>query len=229
MARSGKDNKENQPGKKRSGRVRAITRARKQPPAGLVLTPGASADRDHRTLLAIDAGISEIDVVRLTLATTSVPRAVVKIADTVNELADRLGVTSKEIAIGGRSFGGRSCSVAHAEGLAVHSLVLLSYPLHPPGKPEKLRVDHFGSIKAPTLFVSGEKDPFGTAEEFAAHVGAIRGRVQQRWVTGNHSPTDDAAVLEPVRRFLGLSGPGLRQQKRSERTGSSTTWLRTSG
>lgn len=131
-------------------------------PAGLVVTPGASADRDHATLVAIEAGIPELAVLRLTLGTNRVPRAVDKIGEAGEAFADELGVKPNKIAYGGRSFGGRSCSVAVAEGLPAAALVLLSYPLHPPGKPDKLRVDHFGDIDVPTLFVSGERDPFGS-------------------------------------------------------------------
>ncbi|MGB1506503.1 MAG: alpha/beta family hydrolase, partial [Acidimicrobiales bacterium] len=87
-----------------------------------------------------------------------------------------------------RSFGGRSCSVAVAEGLPAAGLVLLSYPLHPPGKPTNLRVDHFDSIAVPTLFVSGDRDPFGTPDEFADNLVAIGGPTRLEWVAGNHSP-----------------------------------------
>ena len=141
-------------------------------PAGLVLTPGASADRDHSTLVAIEAAL-ELPVLRLTLGTTSVPKAVGTIIEAVENFANELGVETSDLVIGGRSFGGRSCSVAAASGLAVAGLLLLSYPLHPPGKPEKLRVDHFGEISVPTLFISGEKDPFGRPDEFEAHIGAF--------------------------------------------------------
>ena len=55
-------------------------------------------------------------------------------------LAERLSVPTRRIAIGGRSFGGRMCSLAAAEGLDVAALVLVSYPLHPPGRPERLRI-----------------------------------------------------------------------------------------
>ena len=175
------------------------------PPAGLIVTPGASADRDHATLVAIEAALPEITVVRLTLGTTSVKSAVKKVIAAADELAARLDVASDEIALGGRSFGGRACSVAVSEGLASAALVLLSYPLHPPGKPEKLRVDHFGAIEVPTLFVSGDKDPFGTADEFAEHTPAIVGPVDFAWVPGNHSPKgQDAAICELIRSFLGL-------------------------
>jgi predicted alpha/beta-hydrolase family hydrolase len=172
--------------------------------AGLVLTPGASADRDHSTLLAIEQALPEIPVLRLTLGTTSVPRAVTKIVEATTAFADELGVGVDQLIIGGRSFGGRSCSVAAAEGLGVGALLLLSYPLHPPGKPEKLRVDHFPDITIPTLFISGEKDPFGKPEEFASHVEAIGGPTRLEWVGGAHSPkgSQEEAVVDRVRNAL---------------------------
>ena len=172
-------------------------------PAGLIITPGASADRDNATLVAVDEGIADLSVMRLTLATTSVPNAVKKIVAAGAELADELGVAPKKIAYGGRSFGGRACSVAVAEGLPAAALVLLSYPLHPPGKPEKLRVDHFGDISVPTLFVSGEKDPFGRPEEFAEHIPAIAGKTTTEWVTGNHSPKGIDEIVTIVSTYLG--------------------------
>ena len=98
----------------------------------------------------------------------------------------------------------RTCSVAAAEGLAVRGLVLLSYPLHPPGKPEKLRTEHFSDIEVPTLFVSGERDPFGTEEEFSQHLPTIAGRTYMEWVNGNHSPKGaaEAEVVQVVRQYL---------------------------
>lgn len=168
-------------------------------PAGLVVTPGASADRDHSTLVMIEEAL-DIPVCRLTLGTTSVPRAVTKIVEAVQSFADELKVSTRELVIGGRSFGGRACSVAASEGLLVGGLLLLSYPLHPPGKPDKLRVDHFGQIEVPTLFISGEKDPFGRPDEFEAHVGAISGPTELQWVPGAHSPkgNQERAVVELV-------------------------------
>jgi predicted alpha/beta-hydrolase family hydrolase len=175
------------------------------PPAGLIVTPGASADRDHATLVAIEEALPEIAVERLTLATTSVNRAVEKIVAAGEALARRLGVEPEEIAFGGRSFGGRACSVAVAEGLPAAALVLLSYPLHPPGKPDNLRVDHFDRIKVPTLFVSGERDPFGSPAEFAQHLPSVAGPVDVEWVPGNHSPKgQDPAICARIRTFFGI-------------------------
>ncbi len=172
-------------------------------PAGLVLTPGASADREHHTLVAIDEALSDVPVLRLTLGTNRVPSAVKKIVAAGEEFAAELGVPIDRLAFGGRSFGGRSCSVAVAEGMPAAALVLLSYPLHPPSKPDNLRVEHFPAIAVPTLFVSGRKDPFGTADEFDQHVASIAGPTVFEWVDGNHSPKNDQPVVDHVQEFLG--------------------------
>ena len=73
---------------------------------------------------------------------------------------------SGRIFLGGQSYGGRQSSMLLAEhsGLA-GGLLLLSYPLHPPGHPEKLRTQHLPNIKVPVMFVHGTRDPFGTIDE----------------------------------------------------------------
>jgi predicted alpha/beta-hydrolase family hydrolase len=98
------------------------------------------------------------------------------------------------------------CSMAVAEGLPSAGLVLLSYPLHPPGKPDNLRTEHFGALSVPCLFVSGEKDPFGSPDEFAAAVKAIPGPVTQVWLPGGHDPRnqDDAIVAAVAEWVAGL-------------------------
>jgi len=66
-------------------------------------------------------------------------------------------------------------------------LLLLGYPLHPAGKPEKLRVDHFPRITVPVLFVSGTRDSLAGADELRAHARAIRGKVSFHWIeTADH-------------------------------------------
>jgi predicted alpha/beta-hydrolase family hydrolase len=72
------------------------------------------------------------------------------------------------IVIGGKSMGGRIASqVAAANGENIDGLVFLGYPLHPPGRPEKLRSEHLPKIEAPMLFVQGARDAFGTKQEIA--------------------------------------------------------------
>ena len=81
--------------------------------------------------------------------------------------------------LGGRSMGGRICSIAVADGLVrARGLVLVSYPLHPPGRPDRLRVEHFERISVPCLFVHGSNDPFGTPDELRTWTATIPAPVQ---------------------------------------------------
>lgn len=75
---------------------------------------------------------------------------------------------------GGHSYGGRLTSMVVAENPGIaDTLTLFSYPLHPPGKPERLRTDHFPGITAPTVFTHGSSDPFGSLDELRAAVALI--------------------------------------------------------
>jgi predicted alpha/beta-hydrolase family hydrolase len=86
---------------------------------------------------------------------------------------------SGRIAAGGHSYGGRQTAMAAAAdpGLAA-ALLLLSYPLHPPDKPQQLRTSFFPELRTPTLFVHGTRDPFGTIEELRGAVRAIPARTE---------------------------------------------------
>ncbi len=76
--------------------------------------------------------------------------------------------------MGGHSYGGRQASMIAAEQPDLASgLVLFSYPLHPPKKPEKSRTAHFPELRIPTLFVSGTKDPFGTPRELSNAIAMV--------------------------------------------------------
>jgi uncharacterized protein len=173
--------------------------------AGVLVTPGASADRDSRTLVALEDGLP-LPVERVTIRSRAVRKVHEQLREDMGDFADRLGVESSQLVIGGRSFGGRMCSMLVAAGEPVAGLVLLSYPLHPPGKPDELRVDHFADIAVPTLFVSGTKDPFASPEELERHAGAIPGPVSFAWLDGEpHAPRDDAAVVAAVAAWLGVA------------------------
>lgn len=74
-----------------------------------------------------------------------------------------------DVVIGGHSYGGRVASLA-AAAHPYAGLLLLSYPLHRPGHPEQLRIDHWASIRCPTLLLSGEADPFAQIERLRAAV-----------------------------------------------------------
>jgi predicted alpha/beta-hydrolase family hydrolase len=92
--------------------------------------------------------------------------------------------TSGKILLGGHSYGGRQASMlAAAEPEIVEALLLLSYPLHPPDKPERLRTEHFPSLRTPALFVSGERDGFGTRVELEAALKMVPARTELMVVT----------------------------------------------
>jgi predicted alpha/beta-hydrolase family hydrolase len=100
--------------------------------------------------------------------------------------------------------GGRMCSMAVAEGLPARALVLISYPLHPPGKPENRRVEHFPQLDVPCLFVSGTKDPFGAPDELERHTKAIPGDVTHLWIDGggHDFKRHDDEVANAIKEWL---------------------------
>jgi predicted alpha/beta-hydrolase family hydrolase len=89
------------------------------------------------------------------------------------ELARTL-LASGPVLAGGHSYGGRMTSMVAAERLApIDVLTLFSYPLHPPGKPERARTEHLPRIAAPTVFTHGTSDPFGTIDELREAAGLL--------------------------------------------------------
>ena len=181
--------------------------------AGLVLTPGASARRNHSALVAIDDRVSQcnIAVERVEFHGQAAGKrrpdppevCMETVRSATRELADRLGVPTTRVAIGGRSMGGRMCSMAVAEGLEVAALALISYPLHPPGRPDRLRTAHFPVLDLPCLFVSGTRDAFATPDELEREIAAIPGPVTLVLVEGDHSLRKrEAEVADVVAPWL---------------------------
>ena len=173
-----------------------------------LLAPGASATKDHSSLVALDRTLSDLG---LQVRRIDSARGAPAMLKRVRAEAEELG--AERLVLGGRSFGGRMCSVAVADGLSgAAGLLLVSYPLHPPGKPDQLRTDHFPRIDVPCLFVSGTRDAFGSPAELEAATAAIPGPVEHVGLDGgDHSLRGrDAAVAEAaggwVRRlFFGAS------------------------
>ena len=165
-------------------------------PGALLLTPGAGADRNQRTLVALEAAVSPLPCSRVDFpyrlqgrrVPDKPPVAIAHLMQRAATLAQDAGVSPGTLVLGGRSYGGRMCSMAVAQGLPAAGLILLSYPLHPPGKPDKLRTEHLPDLTVPCLFVSGEQDPFGTPAELEAATATIPGAVTHEWLPGGHSP-----------------------------------------
>ncbi|MDP1795422.1 MAG: dienelactone hydrolase family protein [Acidimicrobiales bacterium] len=185
-----------------------------KPPKALLLTPGAGADRNQSALVALDDALSakKIVVERMDfpyrIAGRRAPDRPAVLLESVRQGAAALTQKAKtrpaSVALGGRSMGGRICSMAVADGLPAAALVLISYPLHPPGKPDKLRVEHFPSINVPCLFVSGTRDTFGNPDELTKATQAIVGPVTHVWIEGGDHGLrrkDDEAI-DAVRSWL---------------------------
>lgn len=109
--------------------------------------------------------------------------------------------------VGGHSYGGRQASMLLAESPHLaHGLLLLSYPLHPPGKPERARTAHLSDIRVPVLFVHGERDPFGSIEELEGARARIATPTALVIVprAAHALPVDATTAREIAARFLGL-------------------------
>ena len=179
----------------------------------LLLAPGAGASRDHPTLTAIEERVAPLPVARMDFpyrkagrrAPDRAPVLVQAVVDEAIALGDRAGVEPGAIAVGGRSMGGRMCSMAVAEGLPAAALVLLAYPLHSPGRPEKLRTEHLPELRLPVLVLSGTRDPFGSPAELEHHFAAVPGPVTYHWIdgAGHEWKRRDGEVAEVVAGWLG--------------------------
>lgn len=181
---------------------------------GVALFPGAGSDRNHSSLLEIESRLAPLPVARVDFpyrragrrAPDRSPVLLDCVVTEVRAFAAANGCRTSSLVIGGRSMGGRMCSIAAADGLSVKGLVLISYPLHPPAKPENLRTEHLSRITVPTLFVHGTNDPFGSPIELRRHVRKIKGDVTLRFVDrGRHDlKGSDALIAETVGEWLSI-------------------------
>jgi predicted alpha/beta-hydrolase family hydrolase len=144
--------------------------------AGLVLTHGAGGNCQMLLLRALAEEFAAQDwfVLRCDLPFRQMrpygppsPSSAARDRDGLRRALEFLNKqASGPLYLGGHSYGGRQASMLAAEELQIaRGLLLTSYPLHPPGKPAQLRVQHFSQLKIPALFAIGTRDPFGTVEE----------------------------------------------------------------
>ncbi|MBV8133874.1 MAG: alpha/beta fold hydrolase [Alphaproteobacteria bacterium] len=118
----------------------------------------------------------------------------------IDAVRDNEEFSGSRLTIGGKSMGGRIASQVAAEDIAeLAGLVFLGYPLHPPGRPDRLRAQHLSRIKAPLLFVQGSRDAFGTPDEL------------RPIVTSFEPPADLYVVEDGDHSFKVRKGAGVRQ------------------
>jgi hypothetical protein len=151
---------------------------------GLVLTHGAGGDCRMPLLVAAAEAFAAAGVTVLRWDLPFRQKRPKGPPSPSGAAADRAGLREAAAAVrravagpvflGGQSYGGRQATMLAAEepGIA-DALLLFSYPLHPPGRLERRRTEHFPRLAAPALFVSGTADPFGSPDELRAAVGLI--------------------------------------------------------
>ena len=149
---------------------------------GIVLTHGAGSNADAPLLVALAKAFEAAGwrAVRHTLAfrlrggSPHPSRSGEDRAGIAQAVAEMRAAVDGDVCVGGHSYGGRQASMLAAEepGL-IDALLLMSYPLHPPAKPQQLRTEHFPKLETPALFVHGVRDTFATSDELAAAVKTI--------------------------------------------------------
>jgi predicted alpha/beta-hydrolase family hydrolase len=151
---------------------------------GVVLTHGAGGDCNGRLLVSVSDALCAAGyfVLRFDLPfrlarRSPHPSRAGEDREALREAAARMReIAGGRVVLGGHSYGGRQASMLVAEDpTAADMLLLLSYPLHPPRVPDKLRTEHLPRITTPALFVHGTKDPFGSIEEMRAAMKLLSG------------------------------------------------------
>lgn len=151
----------------------------------IVLGHGAGADQTSGFMRMVAGGLAArgLDVMTFNFLYKekgrSVPDPKAKLEAcyqaVINAALKHKKLKTNRLVIGGKSMGGRIASQVAAElGDGIAGLVFLGYPLHPPGRPEKLRAEHLKDVSAPMLFMQGSRDPFGTREEIQAVIKKLR-------------------------------------------------------
>lgn len=152
--------------------------------ASLVFTHGAGGNCGNLLLVAVAEALSSdgVNVLRCDLpfrqrkptGPPSPSDAATDQAGLANAVAWMKKESGGRVLLGGQSYGGRQASMLAASDPSIaDGLLLTSYPLHPPGKPQQMRTAHFPLLKVPTLFIQGTKDPFATPDELASAIKLI--------------------------------------------------------
>lgn len=161
---------------------------------GILLAHGAGVGQDHPSMTLLREGLAAGGHTVMTFNYPYTERGA-KSPDRQEKLlachraaADTLSGQVSELFLAGRSMGGRMGTYLVADGYPAAGLILYAYPLHPAGKPEKLRVDQFADISIPMLFLQGTKDPLSRMELFEEHVGGLPNADVELLENARHGP-----------------------------------------
>jgi predicted alpha/beta-hydrolase family hydrolase len=174
----------------------------------VVLGHGAGGNMYTPGLVAFAAALAdrEVGVVRFNFPYTEAKRKVpdprLRLEACYRAVADRAAEHADRLFLGGRSMGGRIASHVVAAGYPAAGLVFLSYPLHPPGRPEQLRDAHLPKITVPMLFIQGSRDAFAQPDLLAATVRRLPTATLHVVDGADHGLTVRARTSEDVVREL---------------------------
>jgi uncharacterized protein len=183
-----------------------------RPTAALVLAHGAGAGQSSPFMVRVATGLADRGISAATFdfpyitAKRHMPDKPPVLEDTWRQAIGEAvrAFAALPLFIGGKSMGGRIATQVAAAGgdatNAVRGIVLLGYPLHPPGRPQQRRDAHLPAIEVPTLFVQGSRDTFGTAADIAALVPSLQRATLHEVTGGDHSfkTSGKKDTLEPI-------------------------------
>jgi predicted alpha/beta-hydrolase family hydrolase len=186
------------------------------PRAVLVLAHGAGGDSTDPLLraLALDLKAQNLETVRFDFPYRQqgrrAPGSQTQSEDAYRQVADSVRREGLPMFLGGKSYGGRIASHIVSDGYAADGLIFLSYPLHPPGKPERLRDAHLRTITIPMLFCQGTKDPFAQPALLDDVIASLPSAVHHPIEGGDHSlrvrgrsqPDVVAELIEAITAFM---------------------------
>jgi predicted alpha/beta-hydrolase family hydrolase len=164
-----------------------------EPRATLVLAHGAGGDMNHAQLAGMAGGLAAngIEVVRFNFpyseAGRKAPDRQEKLEACYWAVAKEVSASTSRLYLGGGSMGGRIASHIVSDGFPVAGLVFKSYPLHPPGKHERIRDAHLKRIAVPMLFLWGTRDSFATPELLERTIASLPTATLHRIEGGDHS------------------------------------------
>ena len=157
-----------------------------------VAAHGAGSDMNHRGMVQIDTVLRPLgfDVARFNFpyrdrgsrVPDRMPVLKARFAEKIEEMRPKL--EGRGLIIGGRSMGGRVASMLAAEGIACDGLLLFAYPLHPAGKPAKLRDAHLPQIGVPVLCFNGTRDALCDRTLMEGALSRVATRWQMEWIEG---------------------------------------------
>jgi predicted alpha/beta-hydrolase family hydrolase len=185
--------------------------------AALVLGHGAGYNLNTKLLVDVGRALAERGIAALrfnfpyTEAGRRAPDPQPRLEACYRAVAEAVAADTPRPFLGGKSMGGRIASHLVADGFEACGLVFLGYPLHPPGKPERIRDAHLKGIDAPMLFLQGTRDPFATPELLRATLESLKSARLVEIEGGDHSfkvkgrSTEEvtADLVEHIAAFIG--------------------------